>query len=381
MRLRVPYTVWLVIAGLAIGLVPHPHAIEMSPGIVLFVFLPPLLFAGGWGMDTTELRSNWAPVTLFATFGVALSIAISAAALAYLARVPMQTALIFGAIVAATDPVAVLALFRALRANRTIQTIVEAESLFNDGTSVVAFTALLAASSGTGAVGWRGAAWDLVLVTAGGVAVGAVIGYAVRLLIRFIANHPLFVALLTIGAAYGAYFAAGSLGVSGIMAVIFAAIVIGGSRSLARLAPEGRAAIGTFWSVLAFAANSIVFLLIGLSIHVGDFVAEWPYVLLGVASVLISRPVMVRALAPFSALLGCPLTSRWQNAIAAAGMRGALSMALVLSLPEDFPSRSLLVSMVFAVVLFTVVVQGVLLEPLLRAMGLIEQADARPDRA
>ncbi len=381
--MRVPYTVWLVIAGLAIGLVPHPHAIEMSPGIVLFVFLPPLLFAGGWGVDTAELRSNWAPVTLFATFGVALSIAISGAALAYLAHVPMQTALIFGAIVAATDPVAVLALFRALRANRTIQTIVEAESLFNDGTSVVAFTALLAASYGTGtaAVGWRGAAWDLVLVTAGGVAVGSVIGYAVRLLIRFIASHPLFVALLTIGAAYGAYIAADSLGVSGIMAVIFAAIVIGGSRSLARLAPEGRATIGTFWSTLAFVANSIVFLLIGLSIHVGDFVANWPYVLLGVAAVLISRPVMVRALAPFSALLGRPLASHWQNAIAAAGMRGALSMALVLSLPEDFPSRSLLVSMVFAVVLFTIVVQGVLLEPLLRAMGLIEQADARPDLA
>ena len=369
-RLRMPYTVGLVIAGLIVGILPHPPHIELTPSLVLFLFLPPLLFDGGWSSDTAQLGRNWAPITLLATVGVVLGIGISYVCLAFGAHLTAQTAIIFGAIVAATDPVAVLALFKTLRIDPGLLSIVEGESLFNDGTSVVAFSALLAVyASGTG---FRLAPtlMDFTLMTVGGVAVGVVVGYLARLIIRLIADQTMVVAFVTACVAYGAYFIADDLGVSGIMAVLFAAIVISASTSIYNMAAEERATISGFWSIIAFLANSALFLLMGASIHVRDILAEWPDAIWGILAVVIARPLMVRLLAPVSALLGRPLSRTWQNAITLAGMRGALSMALVLSLPDDFPGKSLLVSMVFSVVLFTIVIQGSLLDPLLRMMGL-----------
>jgi CPA1 family monovalent cation:H+ antiporter len=378
-RLRIPYTVGLVIAGLLIGVIPHSQAIELTPGLVLFVFLPPLLFDGGWSADVDEMRKNWAPISLLATVGVLLGILLSYILLVFVAHVPAQTALIFGAIVAATDPVAVLALFKAVRVNANLLSIVEGESLFNDGTSVVAFSVLLTVFASSGAGPKLGSAlWQFIFITAGGVAVGVFIGYAARLVIRLIADQVMVVAFVTAIVAYGAYFIADDLKVSGIMAVIAAAIVIAGSRSLGKLSADDRGKISNFWAVVAFVANTLLFLLIGASIHIREILAEWPDALVGIAAVLIGRLLIVRGLAPVSALLGRRLSSTWQNAIALAGMRGALSMALVLSLPDDFPSRPLLISMVFSVVLFTVVVQGSLLEPLLRFMGLTGAQAGQP---
>jgi len=369
-RLRMPYTVGLVVAGLIVGILPHPGNIELTPSLVLFLFLPPLLFDGGWSVDTKELARNWAPITLLATVGVLLGIGISYAFLVFGAHLPAETSIIFGAIVAATDPVAILALFKTLRINPGLLAIVEGESLFNDGTSVVAFSALLAVFALGGGLRLGAAVSDFGLMTLGGVAVGTAIGYVARLIIRLIADQTMVVAFVTASVAYGAYFIADDLGVSGIMAVIFAAIVISGSATLFRMPEQERATISGFWSVIAFLANSALFLLMGASIHISDIVRAWPYAMWGILAVVIGRPLMVRLLAPASALLGRPLSSTWQHAITAAGMRGALSMALVLSLPDDFPSKSLLVSMVFSVVVFTIVVQGSLLDPLLRLMGL-----------
>lgn len=378
-RLRVPYTVGLVIAGLLAGLIPHAHVIELTPSLVLFVFLPPLLFDGGWSIDTNELRRNWVPVVLLATAGVLLGIGISYVFLVFGAHLPVQTAIIFGAIVAATDPVAVLALFKTLHVPSRLLSIVEGESLFNDGTSVVAFSALLAVSAAESpGLRLRDTMWEFFVLTGGGIGVGVLIGYAARLVIRFIADQPMIVAVVTAAVAYGAYFIADDLGVSGIMAVIFAAIVIPGSSSLAKVSPEDRATITGFWSVVAFLANTILFLLMGASIHIRDIVVEWKGAVWGVLAVLVGRLLIVRLLAPISRLLGNPISPTWQNAIALAGLRGALSMALVLSLPDDFPSKPLLVSMVFSVVLFTLVVQGSLLEPLLHAMGLTGVPDDQP---
>jgi len=374
-RFRVPYTVGLVLAGLIIGLIPRHPFVELTPSLVLFVFLPPLLFDGGWTADVPAMRRNWVPIALFAVVGVVFGIAISYALLTFGAHLPAQTALIFGAIVAATDPIAVLALFKVLRIDRDLQAIIENESLFNDGTSVVAFSALLTAfSQAGGAIDFPEAASRAAIMTAGGVAVGLVIGGFARFLIRVVADQVMIVAFLTALIAYGAYLIAEDLRVSGIMAVIFAAITIAGSRTLARISPEDRGKLDAFWSVVAFLANTLLFILMGASIHIREILAEWPDAVVGILAVLLGRLILVRVLAPFSALLGRPLSSTWQHAISLAGIRGALSMALVLSLPDDFPSRSLLISMVFSVVLFTVVVQGSLLEPLLRAMGLTAQA-------
>lgn len=381
-RLRIPYTVGLVIAGLIVGILPHPQNIELTPGLVLFLFLPPLLFDGGWSADTRELARNWAPIALLATVGVLIGIGLSYAFLVFGARLPAQTAIIFGAIVAATDPIAILSIFKTLRINPGLLAIVEGESLFNDGTSVVAFSALLAVFALGGGLQLSATLSDFALMTVGGVAVGVAIGYVARLIIRLIADQTMVVAFVTAAVAYGSYFIADDLGVSGIMAVIFAAIVIAASTSLGKLPTEERATLSGFWSVIAFLANSALFLLVGASIHIRDIISAWPDAMWGILAIVIGRPLMVRLLAPVSALLGRPLSVTWQNAITLAGMRGALSMALVLSLPDDFPNKPLLVSMVFSVVLFTIVVQGSLLEPMLRAMGLTgDGSAARPQEA
>ena len=376
-RFRVPYTVGLVLAGLIIGIIPRHPSVELTPSLVLFVFLPPLLFDGGWTADVAAMRRNWAPIALLAVVGVVLGVAISYALLTFGARLPAQTALIFGAIVAATDPIAVLALFKSLRIDRDLQAIIENESLFNDGTTVVAFSALLTAFSqaGSGVIDFPAAILRATVMTAGGVAVGLVIGGLARFLLRVVTDQVMIFAFLTALVAYGAYLVAEDLRVSGIMAVIFAAITIAGSRTLAAIAPEDRGKIDAFWSVIAFVANTVLFILMGASIHIREILAEWPDAAIGIVAVLLGRVIIVRSLAPFSALLGRRLSPTWQNAIALAGIRGALSMALVLSLPDDFPGRSLLISMVFSVVLFTVVVQGSLLAPLLRAMGLAGRTD------
>lgn len=377
-RLRMPYTVGLVIAGLAIGLLPYHPAIELTPSLVLFVFLPPLLFDGGWSADPREMARNWAPIGLLATVGVVAGIAITFVVLSFGAHLPAQTALIFGAIIAATDPVAILALFKTLRINPSLLSIVEGESLFNDGTATVAFSALLVTFARAGAGLNLGEAFvQFGLMTGGGILIGIGAGVAGRLAVRFVADQQLFVIFVTVVLAYGSYFIADDLHVSGIMAVIAAAMVVAGSRSLGRLSSDDRAKTGNFWGAIAFLASTLLFLLVGASVKIGDIFAQWPYAFAGIAAVVIGRPITVSALAPVSALLGRPLSRRWQNAITLAGMRGALSVALVLSLPHDYPSRELLVAMVFAVVLFTVVVQGTLLEPLLRAMGLIETTDSQ----
>src|SRR5215470_14795402 len=290
-RLRVPYTVGLVVAGLIIGILPHPAHFELTPSLVLFAFLPPLLFDGGWSIDTKELARNWAPVTLLATIGVLLGIGISFVFLAFGAHLPVQTAIIFGAIVAATDPVAVLVLFKTLRIDPSLLSIVEGESLFNDGTSVVSFSALLTVFSLGRGFQLGATLSDFVLMTVGGIAVGVVIGYLARLIIRVVADQTMVVAFLTASVAYGAYFIADDLGVSGIMAVIFAAIVIAASSSLNKMPEQERATITGFWSVIAFLANSALFLLMGVSIHIGDIVAEWPDAMWGIFAVVLARPL------------------------------------------------------------------------------------------
>jgi CPA1 family monovalent cation:H+ antiporter len=256
---------------------------------------------------------------------------------------------------------------------------VEGESLFNDGTSVVTFSALLAATAGTGSSIHLGAALgQFALVTAGGLLVGLGFGGLALFAIRWIREDPMHVAVVSVAAAYGSYFVADDLHVSGIFAVIFAGLVLAGARGLGALPAAERETVTSFWSVLAFMAETLLFLLIGTSIDVGALVTAWPYAMWAIAAVIIGRPVIVYGLASLSAVLGRRIPRPWQHAVALSGMRGALSMALVLSLPVGFPDRALLVPMVFSAVLFTIIVQGIALEPLLKRLKLMTSPEVVP---
>jgi CPA1 family monovalent cation:H+ antiporter len=355
---RVPYPVVLVLVGLAVGLFPKPYVV-LTPALVLFVFLPPLLFAGAWGLPIDRLRRNWMPIAVLATAGVAVGIAVSYVVVRYGGGLDARVALLFGAIVAATDPVAVLALFRSLRVDRDLSTIVEGESLFNDGTGVVAFRSLLVGTVAGGVIEPNTVAVSFALLTFGGAAIGLASAYVLRPVLQLAKVHPYLYLSASVMIAYGVYGLAEYLHVSGIIAVLFCGLLLA---YFARTLPEGER-VGElsdrFWEGLALAANVVLFVMLGRSVNVSALVAAWPATGWAIIAVILGRAATVYGLAPVCGVLGSPLPARWQHVIAIGGMRGALSVALVLSLPVATPQRELLSSLVFAVVIFTLVVQGI----------------------
>lgn len=357
-KFRVPYPVVLVLIGLAVGLFPKAYVV-LTPTLVLFVFLPPLLFAGAWGLPIDHLRRNWVPIVVFATAGVAVGIAASYAILRFGGGLDARVALLFAAIVAATDPVAVLALFRSMRVDRDLATIVEGEALFNDGTGVVAFRSLLAGVMAGGVIDPGSVAVSIALLTLGGAAVGLACGYALRIILRLAKLNPYVYCVASVVVAYGTYDLAELLRVSGIIAVLCCGLLLA---QFARALPENESIArlsDRFWEGLAVAANVVLFVMLGRSVNVSALVAAWPMTGWAILAVVLGRAATVYGLAPECRALGSRLSARWQSVIAVGGMRGALSVALVLSLPVDTPQRELLTTLVFAVVIFTLVVQGI----------------------
>jgi monovalent cation:H+ antiporter, CPA1 family len=371
---KVPYTVVLVVAGFGIGLLHLSAAPTLTPGLVMYVFLPPLLFAAAWEMDLTLLRRWWLPVALLATIGVGIGVAITYAVVRFGAHIDGTVAVAFGALVAATDPIAVIALFRELRIDRGLSTIVEGESLFNDGVAVVLVRSLVLGAA-SGAVGTSlsfdlaHAAFDFVVLTAGGIASGIVIGvFAVWLLRR--TRAPGLEIAITVMAAFGAYAAGEAIHASGIVAVILTGLTCSVARSGAQENAVATIGVDRFWEAAALVANSVLFVLVGLAIGVGSLEIAGAASLWGIGAVLVSRAVSVFGIMRVSARAGSPVPASWNYIVALGGLRGALAMALVLGLPENFHDRSVLVSMVYAVVLFTLVVQGLSLRPVMRSLGL-----------
>jgi CPA1 family monovalent cation:H+ antiporter len=355
---RVPYPVVLVLIGLAIGLFPKPY-IVLTPQLVLFVFLPPLLFAGAWGLPIDHLRRNWLPIAVLATAGVAVGIAASYAVVRYGGGLDARVALLFGTIVAATDPVAVLALFRSMRVDRDLSTIVEGESLFNDGTGVVAFRSLLAGVVAGGVIEPSTVAVSFLLLTFGGAILGLGAGFLLRPVLQLAKLHPYLYLGASVLIAYGVYGLAEYLDLSGIIAVLCCGLLLANfARSLPDKDSVSRLS-DRFWEGLAVAANVVLFVMLGRSVNLGALLAAWPLTGWAILAVVLGRAVTVYGLAPVCAVLGSPLPGRWQHVIAIGGMRGALSTALVLSLPVATPQRELLSSLVFSVVIFTLVVQGI----------------------
>lgn len=366
---RVPYTVGLVIVGLAIGAFPgHPTA-QLTPDLVMFVFLPSLLFAGAWTFPTDQLKRNWLPITLFATIGVLVSIVVSRFVLVWGAGFSTEAALLFGAMVAATDPVAVLAIFQSMRANKELAAIVEGESLFNDATALVAFKVILLVSVVGAHATLATSLIDFARLFFGGALVGVAVGF-VGLLILRLTDDYLVEAMGTLIIAYSSYFLAEHFRVSGIIAVIAAGMLL--SRLGWRLGSftATRQSVNQLWDFVAFLANSLLFLLVGLAINLNELLSSLSAAAWGIAAVALARVVSVYGLSKVSGVFGRRLPVQWQHMFFLGGLRGALSMALALSLPATVAHRDLLIAMVFSVVLFTIVVQGLAIAPAIRRLQL-----------
>jgi monovalent cation:H+ antiporter, CPA1 family len=355
-RSRLPYPVGLVLAGLLLAPfeqlpVLDQLTLNIGPELILGLLVPPLVFEAAFHLKFGDLRQNIKTILILAVPGVALTTLIVGGLVSAATGLTLPVAMIFGAIVSATDPVAVVALFRTMGVPKRLRVLLEGESLLNDGTAIVVYNIVLAIVLSGGTLNWANTLAEFVLVAGGGLLVGVMLGLLVSLLISRI-TLPIIEATLTTVLAYGAYSIAELVGVSGVLAVV-AAGVVGGNFGKQRMAPTTHIVVTNLWEFAAFIANSFVFLVIGLEIRLSIFAAHLSAVVWAVVAVVVARLVVVFGLTwiektPWS----------WQRVLFWGGLRGAISLALVLSLPV-LEGREQIQSMTFGVVLFTLLVQGV----------------------
>ncbi len=375
-RLRIPYTVALVLGGLVLGSFHLPilqglfaHSPDwLTPDVSLVIFLPALLFEGSLKIQFRQLRGSIVPICLLATVGVLAATMISGFVLHWALGIPILVALVFGAIVAATDPISVLSIFKDMSIDKRLTITVEGESLFNDGTSVVLYGILVGAVANSRLDVLAGIR-DFAVEVVGGAALGLGLGYVFSRLTQRIDDPEIEITLTTI-LAYGSYLLAQSLHLSGVIATVSAGLMIGNYGMRTGMSWRTRIALWSFWEYASFLINSILFLLIGLQVRVGGLLHIWRTVLLSIAAVLAARLLTVYGLIPISNLFSTKISLRWQHVMVWGGMRGALSLALALSIGSTFPYRDQLLSLTFGVVAFTIIVQGITLKPLIHFLGL-----------
>lgn len=375
-RLKIPYTIALVFAGFVIDLFHVPikevvgNAQLLTPDIIFVLFLPALLFESSINIELKHLQENFWPILLLAVIGVAAATAITGFAIHHFIGLPLLTAMLFGALISATDPIAVIALFKDLAVSKRLGVIVEAESLLNDGTAVVAFQLILAGiltNHFDPLLGIR----QFFVVSLGGVLVGLLVGYAASKVTAQVDEPRIEITLTTI-VAYGTYLAAEHLHVSGVIATVVAGLTVGNYGAHTGMSARTRVSVWSFWEYVAFLVNSLVFLLIGIEVHVAQILEQWSTILLAIGAVLLGRVLVVYVLSPLSGRFGEPIPSRWNPVMVWGGLHGSVSIALVLGLPQDFPHRSTLLTLCFGVVAFSIVVQGLTMKPLLSWLGLVE---------
>src|SRR4051794_38834755 len=383
-RISIPYPIVLVVGGALVGFCPGFAPVKLIPDVVVVFFLPPLLYSSAIFANFNDLRANLRGLTL-STVGLVLATmcAVAWAAHALIPGLPWEAAFVLGAIVSPTDPLAAATIMRRLEAPRRMVSAVEGEGLFNDATALVAYRVAVAAVV-AGSFSLADAGLRFVLGAAGGVAIGLAVGWAVAQIRRRTtdAQVSVTISLLT---GYAAFVPADAIGASGILATVTAGIYMGirGPRIL----PARTRLQGTFvWDIVDFIINAILFVLIGLQLRVvvdglsgysagtlAGYALAVTGVVFGTRLVwLFTVPYLIRAIDRRPAQRACRVGARWRLVIAWSGMRGAVSLAVALALPLEtdaggaFPKRDLIVFLTFAVIFFTLVVQGLSLPTLIR---------------
>jgi len=373
---HIPYTLLLVIVGLGLALV-DVRLVNLSPGLILSIFLPPLLFEAAWNLQWSKLKRDLIPICLFAIVGVLISIAGVAFGLHQLAGLSLTTALLVGASLSATDPVSVTALFRELGVEKRLAVLMEGESLFNDGVAVVAFGFLVAFSLGTGELAVQPILLQFLQVVGIGIGIGCLMGFGISYLTqRF--DLPLVEQSLTLVSAYGTYLIAEDLGGSGVIGVVTTGLILGNFGSRIGMNPRTRIIVSEFWEFLSFFVNSIVFLLIGDQIRFAILGENLGTIALTVGAMIVTRAIAIYGLSFISnrvARSDIPVPD--QTILWWGGLRGSVSIALALSMPVILPEREEIIATVFGVVLFTLLVQGLTIQPLLKRLDLLSNQPLR----
>lgn len=375
-RLRLPYSVGLVIAGIVLALTHVQIGIDLTPEFILDVLLPPLLFEAALNLRWKELQRDLWPILTLAVCGVLISALFTAWGMALVLGWPLPSALVFGALIAATDPVAVIALFKDLGLGGRVRLLVESESLFNDGSAAVLFALLLAFAQTPGAPLMPATMLgSLALMIGGGIAAGGICSVLAVAVARR-TNDRLVETALTAVTAYGSFLFAQSVGASGVLATVTAGLIVGtvgaskAGRAANLLTERGYAFILDFWEFVAFLADSVIFLLIGLRVAAVPFASfGWLALIIVIALTLGARALSVYPLSWLFSRSSHRIPRTDQHVLWWGGLRGALAIALSLSLPATFPMRNEIEIAAFGVVAFSVLVQGLTMPLLLKKLS------------
>jgi len=386
-NLPIPYTVFLVILGIVLGYFARNNAsmhvlldFQLTPDIVFFLFLPALIFESAFNLNARQLVRDILPVLVLAVPALLISTAFIAVGLWFFLKVDLVLALLFGALISATDPVAVISLFKELGAPERLTILVEGESLLNDATAIVVFKIILIFALSGAAFTWAdagGATLDFFEVFIGGALVGAVIGFVLsEFLHRFFSSSGAFM-IMTIVVAYTSFsIAEHILHVSGVMAVVASAITMG-MLWVPRISQTAIHTVKETWEVIALISNSLLFLLVGLSVDMVSLINRIDVIAIAILLVLLSRAATIYTLVPATIKwFSLPHVSLGERHIMWwGGLKGGLAIAIVLSVPEDLPGRDLLLDLTLGVVMFSLLVNAPTIKPLIQKLGIDKLSD------
>jgi CPA1 family monovalent cation:H+ antiporter len=364
-KLRISYTTLMVLIGLAVSflrLAGGLSALPLDRTLVLGLVVPPLIFEAAMRTEYNVFKTVRKTVLSLAIIGVILSALLSGFALNLALGLPLLVALTFGVIVSPTDPVSVVNVLKRLHAPERLNTILETEAYFNDATAVVLYPIAISLTFNP-----LESASLFAYNFGGGILVGLVVSGVSELLYRLI-TEPLAETYFTIAVMFGSYIFAESLGASGLVAVAIAGLYMGNRTMHVAMSKETRETMIKFWDIATFIVTSFVFLLLGLKADLDVLVAYLPFIGAAFAILFLARAGSVYPIVAVTRVLGERIPRSWTNVLAAAGLRGAVSVALALSLPDGFPFRPAIISMTFGVALLSLVFQGELLQVYLRRL-------------
>lgn len=377
-----PYSIALVLVGLLLGFTDTPiideaevfiTQTEVFQAIIISLFLPILLGDATMKLPVSHLLEQKGPILALAFGGTLLSFVLIGGASILFLGLPITVAFTFAALMSATDPISVLSIFKTLGVSEKLATTIEGESLFNDGIAVVLFqisTVYLVTYIEMGLVGFGSGVLLFLKFALGGLAIGLLLGWIFSQIIRIFDDYPLeisFSALLF----FGAFFIAEHFHVSGVIAVVTSGLVFGSYGAKIGMSQQTHTNINSFWDVITFIANSLIFLMVGLEIRHIDFSGRWGIIVCAIVIVLLGRTIAVYT----STLFVQNLTSKEKVLLNWGGLKGSLSIALALSLPSSFEGRETILLLTFSIVLFSLLIQGLTIQPLVMRLGILNKKE------
>ncbi|HEV2389707.1 MAG TPA: sodium:proton antiporter [Nitrososphaerales archaeon] len=366
-RTRIPYTVMLVVLGIALATSSASSVFGVDlifnnligGGYFVALILPPLLFEAMINVRSSELRSVINPALALATVGVVISTVVAGLALWTLAAIPLSTAFVFGALIAPTDTATVLEVFRRVRVPAKLAALLETEAGLNDATGIIVFSVVLASIT-VSRPSPLAATGQFALLLGGGAAVGLLVGFGSEVLSSLV-DDSLSETIITIVCVYGSYSLATYLGVSGLIAVVASGLYFGNLTMQTTMVQKARPTVKSFWAIIAFVANSVAFLFIGLSTDVTQLIAGALAIAVAFLAVNLARAASVYPILGLFSAAKTKIPLSWRNMAMLGGMKGALSIVLLASIPSSVEQRNTITTMVLGVAFLSITLQGAVL--------------------